>query len=346
MSEVVSTNVDAIAAFDGELESVHMVGQWKFDHLLEKLLDGPLPAGVPFLWSWQTISAMLEKSLKALPNSDTVRRTLAFSNPGLPTGSTHSLLGSVQMVMPGELAWAHAHSVSALRFVIDGSRDLYTVLGGEPLPMETHDLILTPAWTWHDHHNESNKPGIWLDVLDLPLVGSIKQMAYRTLGNKAQEVTKTRRSDIDSRHSFLRPANENSDTGQSPLRFPWRDVEQQLATAGDGNALDGVMLEYFNPLTGGSVLPTLSCNMQLLQPGFTGNEQRKTSSSICYVVEGSGATTVAGKTLEWKERDVFVIPNWMWHSQMNSSKDKRAVLFVVNDSPLLKAMGIDRREAR
>jgi gentisate 1,2-dioxygenase/1-hydroxy-2-naphthoate dioxygenase len=346
MSEVVRSNVDAIAAFDSELEAAHMVGQWKFDHLLEKLLDGPIPAGVPFLWSWQTINLMLDKSLQALPDSDTVRRTLAFSNPGLPSGSTHTLLGSVQMVMPGELAWAHAHSISALRFVIDGSRDLYTVVDGEPLPMETHDLILTPAWTMHDHHNESSRPGIWLDVLDLPLVGAMKQMAYRVLGNKAQSVTHARRDDIDSRPSFLRPVGRNTDARQSPLRFPWRAVEQQLATAGNGNSHDGVMLEYFNPLTGSAVLPTLSCNVQLFQPGFAGDEQRKTSSSLCYVIEGSGATRIDGKTFEWTERDVFVIPNWMWHSHLNRSSDKRAVLFVVNDSPLLQCMGIERCEVR
>jgi gentisate 1,2-dioxygenase len=345
MSDAFEENKQSIEAFDSELDAVHMVGQWKFDHLLEQLIGGPNPAGVPFLWSWQTISKMLDRSCDALPDSDTVRRTLAFSNPELQTGSTHTLLGSVQMVRPNELAWAHSHSISALRFAIDGDADLYTVVDGEPLAMETHDLILTPAWTWHDHHNEGNKNGIWLDVLDLPLVGAIKQMAYRVLGEHAQEVTQPKRDDIDSRASFLR-INGSSSTGRPPLRFPWRDVEAQLAKLGlnDCDPYNGVMLEYTDPATEKSVLPTLSCNIQMLPAGFSTQQQRITSSALCYVIEGNGTTVINGEELHWKPRDVFVMPNWMWHSHSNNSSSERAVLFVVNDSPLLSAMGIDRSE--
>jgi len=345
MSEVFDENKQKLEVFDEELAAVNMVGQWKFDHLLEQLIGGPPPAGIPFIWSWKTIRKMLDKSCETLPDSDTVRRTLAFSNPGLQSGSTHSLLGSVQLVRPGELAWAHSHSISALRLVIDGDRDLYTVVDGEPLPMETNDLILTPAWTWHDHHNESNKDGLWLDVLDLPLVGAMKQMSYRVLGEHAQEVTMARRPDIDSRASFLR-VNGKRPTERAPLRFPWRDVESQLATLGSANCdpYYGVMLEYTDPVSGQSVLPTLGCNIQMLPAGFSTREHRSTSSSLCYVIEGSGTTTVNGEEMHWGPRDVFVLPNWVWHTMENSSSTDRAVLFVVNDSPLLKVMGIDRRE--
>lgn len=333
MSNVVNDNTDVIEQFDGELAAANMVGQWKFDHLLEQVIGGPRPAGVPFLWSWQTISSLLERSLEALPDSDTVRRTLAFANPALPSGSTHTLLGSVQMVKPGELAWAHSHSPSALRFAIEGDTQLYTVVNGEALAMEKHDLVLTPAWTWHDHHNESETTGIWLDVLDLPMIAALKQMSYRVFGDKAQNITI--------------PLNEDGKFNKA-LRFPWSDVAAKLAAYGSdgGDPFRAIWLEYSHPETGGPVLPTLSCNVQMFQPNLSTQEQRLTSSCLCYVIEGRGKTVIDGVELEWQERDVFVIPNWVWHFHVNQSQDERAVLFVVNDSPVLDALGISRQESR
>lgn len=35
--------------------------------------------------------------------------------------------------------------------------------------MREGDMILTPAWQWHDHGHEGSGPMIWLDGLDLPL---------------------------------------------------------------------------------------------------------------------------------------------------------------------------------
>jgi gentisate 1,2-dioxygenase len=31
--------------------------------------------------------------------------------------------------------------------------------------------LITPGWCFHDHGNETAEPSIWLDGLDLPLVG-------------------------------------------------------------------------------------------------------------------------------------------------------------------------------
>lgn len=338
-----------LAVFDEDLADVHMAGQWKFEAQLQQAIDGPATAGIPFKWSRETIDAMLDRSCEALTETTTVRRSLAFSNPGLPVGTTHALLGSVQMVLPGEVEWTHSHSISALRFVIDGGDGLFTVVDGEPLPMVKHDLILTPAWTRHDHHNEGDRPGLWLDVLDLPIVAGLKQMSYRVPNTRTQEQARQPRTDRESRAAFLRRSGASGMVDSRPLRFPWAEAEIELMRQASLGAdpFNGVMLEYFNPLTGGSVLPTLSCNVQMLPPGFVGAEQRKTASSICYVMEGSGTTSIEGHPdIEWKERDVFVLPNWIWHAHRNRSADERALLFVVSEAALLRTMGIDRTETR
>ena len=75
----------------------------------------------------------------------------------------------MQLIMPGEVAPAHQHVASAIRFVLDGE-GAYTAVKGEKANMSPGDFILTPNWAPHDHGNPSSKPMMWLDVLDMPTV--------------------------------------------------------------------------------------------------------------------------------------------------------------------------------
>ena len=52
--------------------------------------------------------------------------------------------------------------------------------------MEEGDLILTPQLSWHDHTNDSGKPIIWLDGLDIPLVQSLHQLLFEPHPEYAQ----------------------------------------------------------------------------------------------------------------------------------------------------------------
>ena len=58
--------------------------------------------------------------------------------------------------------------MNALRFVLEGSGAV-TVVDGQARPMEEGDLVLTPAWTWHEHVHHGTAPIMWLDALDVPL---------------------------------------------------------------------------------------------------------------------------------------------------------------------------------
>ena len=95
---------------------------------------------------------------------------------GLPF-ATHTLWGAVQFLGGGELAPAHRHTPAALRFVLEGS-GVWTLVNGDAVHMAPGDLILTPSWTWHEHHNPGTEPMIWLDGLDLPLVQSLDAIFF------------------------------------------------------------------------------------------------------------------------------------------------------------------------
>ncbi|MFQ5872931.1 MAG: cupin domain-containing protein [Dehalococcoidia bacterium] len=334
--------------FDEELSKLHIRGQWKHDDLLVKAIGGPRPKGRPHIWRWNMVYPKLAEACNVLPESFTARRSLMFENPGLPgTGTTHTLLMGVQIIRPGEIAWAHRHTMAAIRFVIKGNDKVYTAVDGELCPMEDYDLILTPQWTWHDHHNPTGDTAIWLDALDVPFILGLNVPFYETYpGDRVQVLKEDEGQYLQLRSAPVRPTWEAAKKENFPTRYRWKDTEVQLRTLAmtPGSPYDGVSVEYVNPVTGGPTLPTLSCWMQMLRPREQTKKHRHTSSAMYFVVRGEGTTTVGETALEWGKHDFFVVPNWAWHEHINRSPTEEAILFSVNDIPILEAFGLYREE--
>ena len=165
-------------------------------------------------------------------------------------------------------------------------------------------------------------------------------------GNKVQAVRDKQSDHLQRRAGVVRPVWENTKKQNLPLRYAWESIEPQLRALADsyGSPYDGVALEYVNPITGGSTLATLTCWIQLLRPGERTKKHRHTSSAVYFVVGGEGTTMVGDKALEWSEHDCFAIPNWAWHEHANRSKTQEAILFSVNDIPIVSAFGLYREE--
>jgi 1-hydroxy-2-naphthoate dioxygenase len=337
-----------IEAFDGEIAALHLRGQWHAEKVLEGAKGGPRPAGAAHVWRWAELYPRLIEACEVLAEDRTARRQLGFVNPGLgQPGVTHTIAMGPQIIRPGETAWAHRHTISALRFVIQGGAGVHTVVDGEVCPMEDYDLILTPSWTWHDHQNGMDRPAIWLDALDAPLARALNTMFYETFGESCQPVRGSRSESLQERAAGLvRPVWERPTVDRLPLRYPWREVEPRLLALADapGSPYDGVVLEYVHPVTGGSCLPTLSCWIQLLRPGEATRPHRHTSSSAYFVVRGEGETEVGETRLSWSRHDAFAVPNWAMHRHVNRSEKEPAILFSVHDLPVMRALGFYREE--
>ena len=68
----------------------------------------------------------------------------------------------------------------------------------------------------------------------------------------------------------MRPADFKWDKNYSPLtKYPWENMVKALdgMLASDTSLCDDLRLEYFNPHTGGSVMPTIACYAQKLRAG-------------------------------------------------------------------------------
>ena len=156
----------------------------------------------------------------------------------------------IQMIKPGEIAWAHRHSLAAIRFVIKGDGKVFTVVDGEKCPMEPNDLILTPQWTWHDHRNPTQESAIWVDALDVPFLLGLNQPFYEPYpGNKVQMI---RENAAITCSSVPAPCDPH---GKTPRRricrcvMPGKTSSRSCALFVDqpGSPYDGVALEYVNP---------------------------------------------------------------------------------------------------
>ncbi len=343
---------EALAALEALMAKAHIKGQWQVGsnrpENAARGLDGrmriePRPAARPTLWAWRDIEPILDGACRALPESFTARRSMIFMNPGLARGTTATLMAGVQIIQPGEIAWAHRHSVNALRFTIQGGEDVFTVVDGEALPMHPYDLVLTPGWVWHDHHNGIGRPAIWLDVLDVPFIGAIDQNFYEELGETVQD---RRNVATDATSHLLRPLRTDNVTANRAHRYPWTDVRARLDALAEQppHPADGVALEYVNPATGGAALPTLSCVAQLLPPGFSGARRRRAAGAVHFVVAGEGAVVLDDTTLAFSRHDGIAVPNWTWHRLTNTSSREPAVLFTVTDRPIADAFGLYREQ--
>jgi 1-hydroxy-2-naphthoate dioxygenase len=340
------------------LQSIEELNQWLHEHNLAGLWAGgthgdrPL---TPHLWHWADIKEGLAAATQLVPIDSGGRRTINVRHPQFPDRMTNSIHMSVQCVLPGEIATGHRHNVAAMRFIIKGSPKAFTVVDGEPMPMETGDLITTPAWTWHDHHNESDEPIIWLDGLDVRMVAGTWGMQQEELEERRQPVTKaTGYSQHVFGHARPRWLMEEAASGvakappnTAPMRYRWQDTASTLATLQaseqPGDPYDGIKLAFTHPLTGGATLPTFACELQLLGPREKLQAHRHFSTSIYYVVRGNGVTVVDGHSLAWGEGDIFLVPPWATHHHENQASED-ALLFAMDDAPVAQAIGVYREE--
>jgi gentisate 1,2-dioxygenase len=239
--------------------------------------------------------------------------------------------------MPGERARPHRHSMDALRFVVEGS-DAATIVDGKRCEMERGDLILTPAWTWHEHEHNGKSRVIWLDSLDVPLVQDMDATFFEP--GPAKNFPKLP-ADSAFTAAGLVPA-QSMTTAYSPLfRYPWSQAREALAAMPAGE--DGSrLLRYVNPATGGPVLSRLDCYLLGLSRGKATRRHRTTSNAVCMVVEGEGKSTVGDVTIEWAENDIFTLPHWNWIS--HTALSETATIFQSTDRDVMRRLELLREE--
>ena len=343
MSAVLEPSVTAERkAFYDRIDSGNCAPLWEVLHGLVTAL--PKTPCVPYLWKWQTVWPWLQESGRLITAREAERRVLVLENPGLRGRSsiTHSLYAGLQLILPGEVAPAHRHSQSALRFILQGG-GAYTAVHGEKVTMNVGDFVITPSWTFHDHGNPSSEPMVWMDGLDVPLVEILDAQFMEKGAQDMQHTATTAASNLASFGNTMKPVEYKAMTRTSPLFwYPYDRTREALATlqrGQDPHACWGFKLQYTNPVTGDWAMPTIGTFMQLLPRGFAGTEYRSTDSTVYAVVEGQGRCVFGAETLAFGPKDVFVCPSWMPYRLV---AEDECVLFSFSDRPVQQALDLWR----
>lgn len=307
----------------------------------------------PYVWEWADIEDSLRRIEEEAPLEDLpqgIRRSLALRTPGSDITSP-TIAAFYQTVTPGEVAGAHRHNVGAFRFVVEGNDEMYTVVEGEEFPMEPGDLIITPNWTYHDHINNSDETAIWVDVLDWPFVGDALSAPIFENHKEFQQPVDKEDGYYSSQFGTMRPADdpETRFPDTPPYRFSWEETYDTLTYAADHDEgwdpYNGYNLEYVNPETGqGPVMSTIELRQQLLRDGTETATHKHNTSEIYYVVKGSGRTQVGDTTLEWSEKDSFIVPPGEWHAHETTAEE--SVLFAMSDRPIFDAFNLYHEETK
>jgi gentisate 1,2-dioxygenase len=330
------------AAFYAKIGGANCTPLWEVLHGLVTAL--PNTPCQPYLWNWATVWPWLQESGQLISAREAERRVLVLENPGLRgrTRITHSLYAGLQLILPGEVAPAHRHSQSALRFILHGD-GAYTAVDGEKVTMHPGDFVITPSWTFHDHGNHSQGPMVWLDGLDLPIVELLDAQFREDGAQDAQEIERSAGTNLARFGNTMKPVEYRARSRTSPLFwYPYertREALALLAAQDEPHPCWGHKLQYTNPVTGDWAIPTIGTFMQLLPAGFKGKPYRATDSTVYAVVEGRGRCIVDGQTFVFGPKDVFVCPSWMPY---RLEADQEAVLFSYSDRPVQQVLDLWR----
>ena len=324
----------------------------------------PRSQAVPHLWRWENLLELAEQAGDLVPvGRGGERRAIALANPGLGGSpfATPTLWAAIQYLLPGEDAPEHRHTQHAFRFVLEGD-GVWTVVDGDPVPMNRGDFLPQAGWNWHAHHNASSTPMAWLDGLDIPLQYVIDAQFYENGRNALDDDERTTpersRSELLWGHPGLRPVGVPYNPVGSPLlSYKWeytnRALNDQLALERDGHRATPepghAAVRYTNPTTGGDVMPTIRAEFHRLVRGAETAPVAETGSSVYAVFDGSGTVTVGGTTWSVTRGDLFVVPSWQSFSVRSeagsSDSDEGALdLFRFSDAPVFEALHLDRRE--
>jgi gentisate 1,2-dioxygenase len=131
------------------------------------------------------------------------------------------------------------------------------------------------------------------------------------------------------------------------IHFRGTDIRETLDGLRDeeGDAYEGIVMQFVNPLTGQSVYPTMDYRAQLLRPGEETRFKRETSSIFVIVMEGEGYSEVGGCRFDWQKNDVMVMPNFLWRRHVNTGK-RDAILYTVSDAALMQNIGQYRAQGK
>lgn len=324
-----------------ELAALNLVPLWPS-------LRAVLPPKVPTrrtqatCWPYATLRPLLMRAGELTPMEKAERRVLVMANPGhgleKMQASAAIYLG-MQLLLPGEWAPSHRHTPNAVRMIVEGE-GAWTTVEGERCPMHRGDLILTPTGLWHEHGHDGDRPVVWLDVLDLPLV-YYTETSY-VIGGARQAVKPGSGHRAYTRGGVApRPVFAPGESRYPMLRYPWVDARAALlALAEDRPDLEAVQIEYVNPETGAPAENILGFYALMLRPGQTLKLPARSPAMVVHQIEGGATVRTEDQAFALTGADTCCLPGYTGVTLANASAAQPAFVFIADETPLHRKLGV------
>jgi gentisate 1,2-dioxygenase len=335
---------DTRSAYYDRIAPQHMAPLWT---RLKSLVPAePTPVGVAHRWAYSDVRPYVLESAEHISAKEAERRVLILENPALVGSSqiTQTLYAGLQLIMPGEVAPAHRHTQSALRFIVEGS-GAYTAVDGEKTLMAPGDFVITPSWTWHHHGHDATGPMVWLDGLDIPITHFFGSTFREDHHDDEAAVTRPTGDALARYGSGLLPVGYRNTSLNSPVfNYPYartREALHALTQAGAPDAHLGHLMRYVNPADGGWAMPTMATMIRLLPRGLATLPYRSSDSAVFICVEGAGELCVGSERFALTPHDIVVVPGWMAYT---IRADSDLVLFSYSDRVAQEKLGFWREQ--
>jgi gentisate 1,2-dioxygenase len=351
--DLMTSDIRDLDALYAGLDAAALQPLWTITE--ELLTPTPRPQAVPWLWPAATMKPLAREAIRLVPvERGGERRVLALANPGLGGRpyAVGTLWGALQCLGPREVAPAHRHTPGAIRFVLEGE-GVWTTVDGDACDMRPGDLVLTPSKKWHDHTNGGDSEMFWFDGLDLPMIAALDGVFFEHWEGEGESQPQPTEHNVSERRQAVsadspaqagRRYTDGAVTGplnprpSELLVYRWADTDAELERLGRASDEPLLAVEYTDPATGASVLPTMACAVHRVR-GRTA-PVRRAGNAVYVVFRGSGESIVDGRRFVWGPGDMIAVPSWAALEHRSDGAD----LFVVSDEPVLRALGIERRE--
>jgi hypothetical protein len=193
-------------------------------------------------WKWDGIHRGLKRSGEIVtvgPNGMTgMRSVVGIEAKKFP------IWMNAQILMPGERTQAHRNLRSETRLVCEAPKDALFVCEYEAYPMERGDVVISPAWTFHDHWNKDTTPAIWIDGYDNGYNPNVN-INERMPNDEPYEEIKKPAGYGQRTLGLARPMVNQAPFPLPPMRYPWADTAADaLSVGGYVRGVDGAQRKW------------------------------------------------------------------------------------------------------
>lgn len=164
-------------------------------------------------------------------------------------------------------------------------------------------------------------------------------IATQSLSENASLGSLTPASDDALLFEYSTAANPTASGATPPI--PLAEFTSDLYASGPSRVIPLDLSEAIR-CAGPASGPSLSANFVRLQAGEQLETRANATSELFYVIQGHGVSQAGQHEIAWAEGDFFTLPGT---AALHRSSET-AVLYWVNDQPLLEYLGVERKTQR